>query len=341
MGSRRIIKEYLILQKDVTDGTDTFIYDSNPRYLLVDLVGPKDSPYAGGTFRLELFLDGSFPLKAPKIRFLTKIYHPNINALGIICLDILKDKWSPALQLRTLFMSILCLMSSPNIDDPLNQQVANHWKRDKKDFTRTAEQWTKVHAKKIVQKIKKVEPALIVEQKTEPVVAQQVEPEIVQPVIVQPVIIQQVEPVIIQQVEPVMVQQVEPVMVQQIELVDDQQVELVDDQQIELVDDQQMEPVMVQQMEPVMVQQIELVDHRQVEPVIIQQVEPEMVQQVEPEMVQQVEPEIIQQVEPEMVQQVEPLLVLEDVVEEGTIKKNKSKKYKTKPKIKPLRKSKK
>ncbi|KAG1459261.1 hypothetical protein G6F56_006201 [Rhizopus delemar] len=68
----------------------------------------------------------------PKVRFLTKIYHPNIDKLGRICLDILKDKWSPALQIRTVLLSIQALLSAPNPDDPLANDVASHWKEDEK-----------------------------------------------------------------------------------------------------------------------------------------------------------------------------------------------------------------
>ena len=66
----------------------------------------------------------------PKVRFLTKIYHPNIDRLGRICLDILKDKWSPALQIRTVLLSIQALLSAPNPDDPLANDVAEHWKKN-------------------------------------------------------------------------------------------------------------------------------------------------------------------------------------------------------------------
>ena len=64
----------------------------------------------------------------PKIRFLTRIYHPNIDRLGRICLDVLKNNWSPALQIRTILLSIQALLGAPNPEDPLNEAVAKQWK---------------------------------------------------------------------------------------------------------------------------------------------------------------------------------------------------------------------
>ena len=55
---------------------------------------PPQSPYEGGKFHLELFLPEEYPMSAPKVRLLTKIYHPNIDKLGRICLDILKGKYN-------------------------------------------------------------------------------------------------------------------------------------------------------------------------------------------------------------------------------------------------------
>jgi ubiquitin-conjugating enzyme E2 N len=82
----------------------------------------------------------------PKVRFLTRIYHPNIDKLGRICLDILKDKWSPALQIRTVLLSVQALLSAPNPDDPLAEGVAKHWKEDEKGAIETAREWTRAHA---------------------------------------------------------------------------------------------------------------------------------------------------------------------------------------------------
>lgn len=58
-----------------------------------------DSPYAGGVFFLSITFPTDYPFKPPKVSFTTKIYHPNINANGSICLDILRDQWSPALTI--------------------------------------------------------------------------------------------------------------------------------------------------------------------------------------------------------------------------------------------------
>jgi ubiquitin-conjugating enzyme E2 N len=83
----------------------------------------------------------------PKVRFITKIYHPNVDKVGRICLDVLKKTWSPALQIRTCLLSIQALLSAPNPDDPLDNKVAEHWKSDESGAIATARQWTRAHAK--------------------------------------------------------------------------------------------------------------------------------------------------------------------------------------------------
>ncbi|KAJ1482180.1 ubiquitin-conjugating enzyme/RWD-like protein, partial [Baffinella frigidus] len=120
----------LLQQPDA--GITAYPHADNARYFDVILNGPKDSAYQAGLYKLELFLPEEYPMAPCKVRFMTKIYHPNVDRLGRICLDILKEKWSPALQIRTVLISIQALMSAPNPDDPLNNEAADHWKRDER-----------------------------------------------------------------------------------------------------------------------------------------------------------------------------------------------------------------
>jgi ubiquitin-conjugating enzyme E2 N len=140
---RRIIKETQRLLAEPVAGISATPYADNLRYFSVAIEGPSDSPYENGVFQLELFLPSDYPMAPPKVRFLTKIYHPNVDKLGRICLDILKDKWSPALQIRTVLLSIQALMSAPNPDDPLDNTVADVWKNDEPKALETAREFTK------------------------------------------------------------------------------------------------------------------------------------------------------------------------------------------------------
>uniref|UniRef100_A0A7S2FBQ7 E2 ubiquitin-conjugating enzyme n=1 Tax=Florenciella parvula TaxID=236787 RepID=A0A7S2FBQ7_9STRA len=143
---RRIVKETQRLMAEPVPGISATPYEDNLRYFNIALAGPADSPFESGVFRLELFLPADYPMAPPKVRFLTKIYHPNVDKLGRICLNILKDKWSPALQIRTVLLSIQALLSAPNPDDPLDNGVADVWKNDEATALATAAEWTQQYA---------------------------------------------------------------------------------------------------------------------------------------------------------------------------------------------------
>lgn len=144
--SRRIQKETERLNADPVAGISASPDPQNARYFHIQIAGPVTTPYEGGLFELELFLPDEYPMCPPKVRFLTKIYHPNVDKLGRICLDILKKSWSPALMIRTVLLSIQALMSSPNPDDPLDPQVAKHWVENEEDALRIAREWCRQHA---------------------------------------------------------------------------------------------------------------------------------------------------------------------------------------------------
>ena len=83
------------------------------------ILGPTDSPFEGGVFFLNIHFPTDYPFKPPKFAFTTRIYHPNINSNGAICLDILRSQWSPALTVAKVLLSICSLLCDPNPDDPL------------------------------------------------------------------------------------------------------------------------------------------------------------------------------------------------------------------------------
>ncbi len=78
------------------------------------IMGPQGSVYQGGVFFLDIVFPQDYPFKPPKIVFRTRIYHCNINSSGVICLDILKDNWSPALTMSKVLLSICSLLTDPN-----------------------------------------------------------------------------------------------------------------------------------------------------------------------------------------------------------------------------------
>nr|CDS26823.1 ubiquitin conjugating enzyme E2 N [Hymenolepis microstoma] len=142
----RIIKERERLFTEPVEGIRVAVDDSNIRCFYAIIEGPKDSPYEGGFFKLQLFLSEQYPHTPPKCLFITKVYHPNIDKIGRICLDILKSKWSPAQQVRTVLLSIQALLGSPNPDDPLDNEVAAEWKQDEAKAVQTAREWTRLYA---------------------------------------------------------------------------------------------------------------------------------------------------------------------------------------------------
>jgi len=109
--------------------------------------GPQSTPYMGGTFIIDIDIPKDYPYTPPKMKFETKIWHPNISSqTGAICLDILGKEWSPALTIRTALLSIQALLSAPEPSDPQDAEVANMYKTDRETFNRTARYWTETFA---------------------------------------------------------------------------------------------------------------------------------------------------------------------------------------------------
>ena len=146
MALARIQNELTTLQKDPPLSCSAAPIEDDLYHWKATIFGPDDSPYQGGVFELDIRFPIEYPFKPPKIVFLTKIYHPNINNVGIICLDILKDKWSPALTITKVLLSICSLLTDPNPEDPLMPEIANLYRTNLSEYNNMAKAWTYQYA---------------------------------------------------------------------------------------------------------------------------------------------------------------------------------------------------
>ena len=139
---KRLKKELLDMEKDPPAGCSAGPVGDDFYHWQATIMGPQDSPYHNGVFFLTIHFPTDYPFKPPKVAFMTKIYHPNINSNGSICLDLLNRQWSPALTIGKLLLSITALMTDPNPDDPLVPDVARLYKSNREKFNSNARDWT-------------------------------------------------------------------------------------------------------------------------------------------------------------------------------------------------------
>lgn len=143
---RRIKKELSELSLDPPANCSAGPVGDNLTEWVSTIMGPENSPYAGGVFFLKIAFPPDYPFKPPKIVFTTKIYHCNVSSSGQICLDILKDNWSPALTISKVLLSICSLLTDPNPKDPLEGKIAQQFMHDRVQHDDTAREWTQRYA---------------------------------------------------------------------------------------------------------------------------------------------------------------------------------------------------
>lgn len=146
MAQRRILKERENLVKDPPSNCSAGPVGDNIFRWEATIIGSEGTPYYGGVFKLDIVFPEEYPYKPPKCRFVTRIFHPNINKEGGICLDILKDQWSPALTISKVLLSICALMADPNPDDPLLGDVADLYVNDREQYNEKAQLYTRRYA---------------------------------------------------------------------------------------------------------------------------------------------------------------------------------------------------
>ncbi|KAH6919000.1 ubiquitin-conjugating enzyme [Coprinopsis sp. MPI-PUGE-AT-0042] len=143
---RRIAKELSDIRKTPIEDVTVQVDDDNLLEWKCSIKADSNSPYKGGTFKLDLVLPPNYPFKAPTVTFKTKIYHPGINEEGAICVPVLRDEWKPTVSLSSVLCTIRDKLNDPSPDDPFEPEIAGLLKNDKAKFLATAKDWTKKYA---------------------------------------------------------------------------------------------------------------------------------------------------------------------------------------------------
>ena len=145
---RVLWKQQQGLLKKSPDCVQPVINNDDPLDIQADIIGPKDTPYEGGVFRVKLFIPENFPQNAPKGFFLTKIFHPNVSEKGEICVNTLKRDWNPSKwSLYNVFEVIKCLMIVPFPQSSLNEEAGKIFMENYKEYFSIAKMLTEIHAK--------------------------------------------------------------------------------------------------------------------------------------------------------------------------------------------------
>ncbi|KCV69213.1 ubiquitin-conjugating enzyme E2 G1 [Fonticula alba] len=147
-------KELQELMRDPVEGFSAGLADDSDLYEWdVTVMGPPDTYYEGGLFRARLSFPRDYPDKPPVLRFKSEMYHPNVYPNGLVCISILhapgedengyedaSERWNPVQNIRTVMLSVISMMSSPNDESPANVDAAKEWRDNRDSFRRRVSQ---------------------------------------------------------------------------------------------------------------------------------------------------------------------------------------------------------
>jgi len=127
------------VQKDITEldlPSTMKTHFSSPTDLLnfTLTITPDEGMYLGGAFVFSFAINSNYPHEPPKVKCTQKIYHPNVDLEGNVCLNILREDWKPVLNLNAVMVGLQYLFLEPNADDPLNKEAAEDLRRDRSQF---------------------------------------------------------------------------------------------------------------------------------------------------------------------------------------------------------------
>lgn len=126
--TKRLQQELLSLMMSGEKGVSAFPDGDNLFKWIGTIQGPVGTVYEGLEYKLTIEFPNSYPITAPRVKFDTSCFHPNVDDNGNICLDILKEKWSATYDALAILLSIQSLLADPNIASALNHQAAELWK---------------------------------------------------------------------------------------------------------------------------------------------------------------------------------------------------------------------
>ncbi|KAK2761202.1 hypothetical protein FQN54_001723 [Arachnomyces sp. PD_36] len=151
MGSqKRVAKELEELTQSPPEGISVSLADESDLFIWkVHMQGPENSPYAGGTFIINLTLPTAYPFKPPLLSFSTKIYHPNVtnDDKGSMCLGMIKsDEWKPSSKISAVLEFARQLLAEPMPDDAVEGRIAEQYNNDRPKYEQIAKEWTRKYA---------------------------------------------------------------------------------------------------------------------------------------------------------------------------------------------------
>jgi len=133
---KRLMRDFKRLQTDPPAGISGAPHDNNITLWNAVIFGPDDTPWDGGTFKLTMQFTEDYPNKPPTVRFVSRMFHPNIYADGSICLDILQNQWSPIYDVAAILTSVQSLLCDPNPNSPANSEAARMYSENKREYNR-------------------------------------------------------------------------------------------------------------------------------------------------------------------------------------------------------------
>uniref|UniRef100_A0A8C5MP72 E2 ubiquitin-conjugating enzyme n=1 Tax=Leptobrachium leishanense TaxID=445787 RepID=A0A8C5MP72_9ANUR len=147
--SRRLMKELEEIRKSGMNNFRNIQVDEANLLTWQGLIVPDNPPYDKGAFRIEINFPAEYPFKPPKITFKTKIYHPNIDEKGQVCLPVISaENWKPATKTDQVIQSLIALVNDPQPEHPLRADLAEEYSKDRKKFCKNAEEFTKKYGEK-------------------------------------------------------------------------------------------------------------------------------------------------------------------------------------------------